>query len=904
MFKIWKSASIAVIVALVLSLGLVMAPLAGTAGAATLRVPEDYDTIQEAIYDAGPGDIILVGPGEYEENLEIFNDKYNRDGLTIKSTDGAEVTIIIGGGVRAGMVAQPPGAPTVNIYDVNGVTFQGFTVVEGTSFSWYEIPLPGLGISLINASDCLIANNFVVANEAGILVLGGTVYPPLPLAGGEGVGRDGGIELVSNGNTIRDNEVCDNGDGDGLEGVGADGMMGTGFGILLVNCQDTTVKGNEVYENQAGGVCVMGGNMSMGDDLEGGEIAAPQWDLMGVARDNRIIDNEIYDNGIDGVPSPGMVGQPIWMIPTGVLLWNAIQNTVSGNEIYENSINVLIVGMTTDTPWGIYQGEANGNVVSDNTIYHSGVSVYILGSSSMPTMFGDLFGGAVGAIDGGTYASDNEITHNTIEENDNGVVVVGANNTRISRNDIRDNGLGVVIVGNLGDMVGDFFGEAVGLPDGIICASDNEITDNTIEENGEGVAVDNANNTRILRNDIINNTGGNTGIYVDSYSYGTEVHFNNIKGNSYSEKVTQGVSSAPASYGVYNDDDNPLLDATFNWWGEEDGSGPYDPESALKGAPDGETEVCPCTDDPENEKNTDGEGDRVSDNVDYCPWLLERFSPATSASSTTGEGEVGYNTTNWDSAIIQHLESKDPSEICPPKPEMFFPYGIFSFTVLLKNIGGTVTVTITLPDDMPQGTKYWKCQNGEWVDATSLLGSDDGDNVLTLTLTDGGLGDADGEANGVIDDPGGPSIPIPLSTLTGEGKKAVETAGFTSSYLRITPPQVSPNQAVEVVINVANTGGESGSRAVALYINGKAEQSQTVTVAPGSSQNVIFTVTKATPGTYNVLVEGQSGQFTVRSTSVFGGGGLGTGGIIAIVIVLIALIIGLILVMRGAPGKA
>jgi len=149
--------------------------------------------------------------------------------------------------------------------------------------------------------------------------------------------------------------------------------------------------------------------------------------------------------------------------------------------------------------------------------------------------------------------------------------------------------------------------------------------------------------------------------------------------------------------------------------------------------------------------------------------------------------------------------------------------------------------------------------------------------------------------------PSGLYIPPLLPTTK---KKVVEPASFMASYLRITPPQVSPNQEVEVSINVANTGEESGSRAVALYINGKAEQSRTVTVAPGSSQNVVFTVTRATPGTYNVLVEGQNGQFAVRSTSVFGGGGLGTGGIIAIIVVLIALIVGLILVMRGAPGRA
>jgi len=809
MFKVWKSASIVVILALVLSLGLVMAPMAGTAGASTLRVPEDYTYIQDAIDDANAGDVILVGPGEYYENLEIYD---GLDGLTVKSTGGAEVTLIIGGAPREGMAQG--GGPVVDIQDVNGVTFQGFTVVNGDDFYMYGIPTPGYGIGLINTSDCLIANNIVTKNEAGIFVLGGTLFP-MPTAGREeGVGGDGGIELVSNGNIIRDNEVCDNGGGE----------TGMDFGMLLINCNETTVKGNEVYENENGGICVIGGYISMMPPEGSETVSVPPPTFMGVARDNQITDNEIYYS-IKGVEGVGVM-----MPPGGVILFNTLHNTISGNEIYNNYYGAIIAGATGSTPWGVMVGEADENVVSDNEIYNNYYEGVAVVSSGMLGMFSDLFGEAVGVSDLITFY-----------------------------------------------------------------ANDNDVTDNTIEYNGHGVYVMDANNTRILRNDILNNSASvDSGVHIEYESLGTQVHFNNIEGNSYSDKVTQGMSVAPESYGVYNHPENPMLDATFNWWGDD--SGPYDPR--------GETEVCPCTDDPAAESNADGEGDVVSYNVDYCPWLLEPFCPATSASSTTGEGNVGFNTSDWNSSIIQHLGAKDPSEICPPKPEMFFPYGIFSFTVLLKDIGGTVTVTITLPEDIPQGAKYWKCQDEEWVDATSLLGDDDGDNILTLTLTDGGLGDADGEANGVIDDPGGPAIPIPLDVLTGEGRKAVEPASFTSSYLRVTPPQASPNQAVEVSINVANTGEERGSRAVILYVNGNAEQSQTVTVAPGSSQNVVFTVTRATPGTYSVLVEGQRGQFAVRSTSVFGGGGLGTGGIIAIVVVLLALIVGVILVMRGAPGKA
>jgi hypothetical protein len=60
---------------------------------------------------------------------------------------------------------------------------------------------------------------------------------------------------------------------------------------------------------------------------------------------------------------------------------------------------------------------------------------------------------------------------------------------------------------------------------------------------------------------------------------------------------------------------------------------------------------------------------------------------------------------------------------------------------------------------MPVSTFYWKYHEPEgWIDATSLLGSNDGDEVLTLRLTDGSWEDDDGAVNSEILEPGGPAI--------------------------------------------------------------------------------------------------------------------------------------------------
>ena len=48
---------------------------AGVGWAEDLKVPADYDTIQEAINAANPqgGDTVLVAPGTYEENITLSN---------------------------------------------------------------------------------------------------------------------------------------------------------------------------------------------------------------------------------------------------------------------------------------------------------------------------------------------------------------------------------------------------------------------------------------------------------------------------------------------------------------------------------------------------------------------------------------------------------------------------------------------------------------------------------------------------------------------------------------------------------------------------------------------------------------------------------------------------------------
>jgi fermentation-respiration switch protein FrsA (DUF1100 family) len=120
--------------------------------------------------------------------------------------------------------------------------------------------------------------------------------------------------------------------------------------------------------------------------------------------------------------------------------------------------------------------------------------------------------------------------------------------------------------------------------------------------------------------------------------------------------------------------------------------------------------------------------------------------------TATGTGIARFET---DAGTIEDLRAVKESTLPKAgKPALVFPHGFFSFNITGLTPGQTVVVTITLPDNVLVGTQYWKyhASEGGWVQIP--MGSDDGDNVITITLVDGGLGDDDGTANGVIVDQG------------------------------------------------------------------------------------------------------------------------------------------------------
>ena len=136
-------------------------------------------------------------------------------------------------------------------------------------------------------------------------------------------------------------------------------------------------------------------------------------------------------------------------------------------------------------------------------------------------------------------------------------------------------------------------------------------------------------------------------------------------------------------------------------------------------------------------------------------------------------------------------------------------------------------------------------------------------------------------------------------------KKAPKTARLSVRNLRVMPAEVYPNDWVTIDFDVKNSGGRRGSKVVEVLINGYREYSERVSVYPGSSEHVRCFVYKTIPGQYIVTVEEATGWFNVLHLPESGqpsytvvesdnGAGLSTGGIIAIVVIGIMVIVGII----------
>ena len=164
----------------------------------------------------------------------------------------------------------------------------------------------------------------------------------------------------------------------------------------------------------------------------------------------------------------------------------------------------------------------------------------------------------------------------------------------------------------------------------------------------------------------------------------------------------------------------------------------------------------------------------------------------------------------------------------------------------------------------------------------------------------------DGSQGGAADNTAPPTVAAETVSPSESPEPPAAPDGDTEgNYLRVAPTQALPDQMVTVSANLCFGDEDGGSRSILLTVNGVAEQTKSIEVPAGSCRQVTFTISRATPGTYEVAIDDMTGQFSVLDTETVANtvpslqpAGLGTTGMIAVIAIILVLILAIIVVFR------
>ena len=245
--------------------------------AATIRVPEDYKTIQAAVDQASAGDTVLVAAGIYRERIRL------REDLTLRSAGNeargklglkrAEDTILDGGGQEGDgpgvMMAEGStldGLTVTNVGLYDEVAWNKHHATQGNEQPHEHIGQPGTaGVSVLGVN-CTIRHNIVHhIGYTGIAIQGVAERSCTPLVQRNVCYRNmgGGIGSMRGSTAIIDGNLCFQNFYAGIGHEGADPLVinnecyeNIRAGIGISEGAKPVVRGNKCYRNRRAGIGV------------------------------------------------------------------------------------------------------------------------------------------------------------------------------------------------------------------------------------------------------------------------------------------------------------------------------------------------------------------------------------------------------------------------------------------------------------------------------------------------------------------------------------------------------------------------------------------------------------------------------------------------------------------------
>jgi parallel beta-helix repeat protein len=263
-------------------------------------------TIDQGLSIAPVGGTVNVLPGTYEPGGTI---NIGKAGLTLQSTGGNAVTIIVSGGSPAIRIQADDVTVKDFTVDQDVANSDGVIVVEGTKGVTVQdniikdAPLTGIVLS-DEVAEATISGNLIKDCGGGIILFNGAkdcVVSNNTITdcgeGGSGVGLAGGEEdYPTTGNTITGNTMSNGGWGIFVGPIGGDPKL---------ELNENVIEGNTISGNRHDGIKIAADLTVTNLSITGNLITANEEDGIFIeswASSNAINNNNIYGNGLEGDP--------------------------------------------------------------------------------------------------------------------------------------------------------------------------------------------------------------------------------------------------------------------------------------------------------------------------------------------------------------------------------------------------------------------------------------------------------------------------------------------------------------------------------------------------------------------------------------------------------------------------
>jgi len=450
--------------------------LLGSAQGITWIVTEG-GSIQATIDSAGPGDVIMVERGTYE-NVNVTKPLTLRgDGYPVVdgAGNGSAVTLYADGILLEGFVAtnyskSPQEDAGIKVLSHNNIIDNNIIYNGGA----------GAGILLNGSNDNFIAANNITDDEFGIYI------------------------LSSNGNNITDNIATKN-----------------GHGILLSNSRNNTIVENNASFNTGKGI-----------GLEGSTNNTLKRNLMSGNGYNFDADGE---NEIDA--SNLVDGKAVYYLVGAVDITIDSSSYAAGIVRCLDSSNITIKDQNFDEiDSGIRFYNTTYSCIENNT-FKSMVGIEFISSKNNTVMGNNFSDGSEAIVLIEAYW--NTIADNAITNNKNGVRLHDSGYNEITRNSISNGGdYGIQLIRSSNNTVNDNnISFRLGI-DGIylLDADGNMISNNSIRNNLNGIHLARSCNNTLVENNASENSGypedNGHGIFITDKSEGNIIKANNVYNNS------------------------------------------------------------------------------------------------------------------------------------------------------------------------------------------------------------------------------------------------------------------------------------------------------------------------------------------------------------------------------------